>query len=411
MVKSTDFGVPEITDDIRSSIREGLRLPQDETLRISFLGGPGDVLGTYEFWKQDKHDPRVPIITYSSQFFELITQLNASAQIIAAAPNVGFDEAPFRFDGVMHAPFNNRREYFAASRAYADEVIRKVDAYDPHIVLGSTDFPSTHWKPLSDDRHFILSAHNTFWPRKNRAKGPKALIKHFLLRQRAKAIDDAVCTSFECRDQISEVTNGRVIGLAEVPQMIEHYQPQERNHARELIFVGRIEHNKGVFLLLEAMAKLLPKYPEIRLTIVGDGSAQEELQERIDGIGSPSICATGRLNGAEVHAALGKSDLLLCPTMTTFNEGLAVVGFEAAAHGVPSLLSSCVPAVDYLGESCAVFEADNLQSLESTLERLIADPEHYRKKVEQLSHVLPKIYDRDNSWSSQLLKAMTRIGQ
>lgn len=409
MPSETNFGVPHITDQVRLAVKEKLQLPPDAQPRVSFLGGPGDVFGTYEHWKQRRHDPRVPIITYSAQFFELMSALDARAQVIVARQSTEIEDSQFRFDSVTRSPFQNRREYFASERAYGDQVVEKINEFDPHIVIGATDFPSSHWSLLGKGRYFILSAHNTFWPRHRKPKDPKALVKQFLLRKHAKAIDDAVCTSLECSKQISEVTLGRVNGLAEYPQMIEAYPWLKKGRARELLFLGRIEQNKGVFLLLEVFANLLRKYPELKLTFAGDGSAQSELQDRISEIGSNNIKFVGRLNSVEVHDAIANSDLMLCPTMTSFNEGLAVVGFEAAAHGVPTLLSSCVPALDYLGDGCIVFEADNIVSLENALERLVADPVWYQSKVSHLSSIRPAIYDRDKSWGSKLLQTFLRI--
>lgn len=74
-----------------------------------------------------------------------------------------------------------------------------------------------------------------------------------------------------------------------------------------------------------------------------------------------------------MHRAIDGADLLTYPTRTTFNQGLAVVGFEAAAHGVPALMSSIVPTIDALGHGCAVFEADDQDSLVAVLRDLMAD--------------------------------------
>ena len=59
--------------------------PGDAPLRLSYFCGPGDVLGTYRHWCEGRHDPRVPIITYSSMFFELVRRLNARAQVISSS--------------------------------------------------------------------------------------------------------------------------------------------------------------------------------------------------------------------------------------------------------------------------------------------------------------------------------------
>lgn len=44
---------------------------------------------------------------------------------------------------------------------------------------------------------------------------------------------------------------------------------------------------------------------------------------------------------------------------------------EAAAHGVPMLLSSVVPVVDLLGAGCVVFKADDAASLRDNFSRKV----------------------------------------
>src|SRR5512133_2993610 len=77
-------------------------------LRILYLGGPGDVAGTYEHWKQGHDDPSQVAVTYSAQFYELCTELGASGYIISYHPRRTF----FR-DGnsiVEHRPVPLRQD-------------------------------------------------------------------------------------------------------------------------------------------------------------------------------------------------------------------------------------------------------------------------------------------------------------
>jgi len=66
------------------------------------------------------------IITYSAQFFELMSALDARAQVIVARQSTEIEDSQFRFDSVTRSPFQNRREYFASERAYGDQVVEKL---------------------------------------------------------------------------------------------------------------------------------------------------------------------------------------------------------------------------------------------------------------------------------------------
>lgn len=58
----------------------------DAPVRLSYIPGSGDLAGTYACGLRGEHDQRVPIITYSAQFFELAKRLKLDTQIIAQTP-------------------------------------------------------------------------------------------------------------------------------------------------------------------------------------------------------------------------------------------------------------------------------------------------------------------------------------
>ncbi|MCP4071668.1 MAG: glycosyltransferase family 4 protein [Hyphomicrobiales bacterium] len=388
-------------------IRKSLNLGSKDEVRISFVTGPGDVFGTYQQWKEGRDDKRVPIITYSAMFYDLIASAKAHGQLISVANTKDYHDKEFRFDKVIRPKFSGRFSFYISQHKYAQNVIEKINLFDPQIVLVSTDFPANGWLALSQSRKLILTAHNTFWPMGQPPSTLPGMLEQYLLSRHSRHIDSAVCTSSECKRQISTLTNGRVEGYVQFPQLLKKYRKEKRQRARNLIYIGRIERNKGIFLLLNSFRALMEKYPDSTLTFVGSGRAEEELQNRIDEINDTRVRFTGRLDAKGVHNELSNCDLLVCPTMTKFNEGLAVVGIEAAAHGIPSVLSSIVPASDLLGSACKIFKADSSTDLTSTLEELMGNENAY---MELYNRVLPQVgenmYDRTLSWGTQLYKAI-----
>lgn len=393
-----------------AGVRRRLGLGPDEALRVSFIPGGGDVVGTFDHWRAGRHDPRVPIIAYSLMFYELMHRLGAQCQVITIDP---FDTSlhpagnPFRFEQVIPPPATGRWSHLHSRHLHARELVSVVERYDPHVVITSTHNPAGSWKRLGRGRKLILTAHNSFWPMGRPLDGIKGRLRKALLYARAPALDAAICTSHECARQIAEVTRGRIQGEVECPQVVAHYPIEQRDTAQKLLFIGRIEHYKGVFLLLDVFNRLADRHPSLSLVFAGEGSAGEALRERITASPhSGRITSLGHLGSREVHAALANTDLLVCPTMTSFNEGLAVVGFEAAAHGIPTVLSSVVPALDLLGQSCSVYEADNSAALERSLSSLIDNPQTYRDRCVATAAVRDKIYDRSLSWGSGLFRAI-----
>lgn len=398
-----------IVDSQSGSVIRNNLVIKNESLRISFCGGPGDVVGTYEYWRNGLQDPRVPSVTYSSQLFELSTHLKASLQMISpfsAPPQIDHD---IQFDQVIKNKWSGRIDYYRMQRKYIQDVLRKVEKFDPHIMIVSTDFPSSGWGRLKSGRKLILTAHNTFWPMGLHPSGFKGKIKIKLLEKRSKHLDGAVCTSNECARQIKLISRGRIEGLAEYPQIYAKYNIQERARVRNILYLGRIERNKGIFMLLSAFRELKEQFPEIELTFAGSGSGDGELHNEIAEANVSGLRFIGRLDSDAVHEAISHADLLVCPTTSGFNEGLALVGFEAAAHGIPTLLSSVVPAKELLGESAISFQADSLQDLVLKLKKVIADADVYALLAKNTYHVRSRLYDPELSWGSQLAKVLQKI--
>ena len=408
---TTQFsGIVQLPSEAPATIRRRLGLAESEALRVAFIPGPGDVEGTFTHWLAKRHEPRVPIIAYSLMFYELMDQLDADCLIISLHPvgeSVGSSRERFCFDQIIHKQPKGRLSYFWSQYLFARAITSQIQRYDPHIVVTSTHNPASSWKRLSKGRVLVLTAHNTFWPLGRPPISLKGRFRKKLLSFHAAALDAAICTSHECSRQVALLTGDRIRSEVECPQIVAHYPVEQRAEIRNLLFLGRIEESKGIFLLLDAFERLAKQYSSLSLSIVGDGDAEQRLRERV--LQSPlsrRITFLGRVDSKGVHDAIASSDLVVCPTMTSFNEGLAVVGFEAAAHGIPTLLSSVVPAAELLGNSCTVFEADNAESLQEAICVLIDNPALYRKKCDATAAVRDMIYDRSRSWGSGLFRAI-----
>ena len=381
-----------------------------ERLRISYISGTGDVVGTYAHWRDGRHDPRVPVITYSTMFYELMSLLDASAQIITPWPAPLTDTKNLTFCQIAREDSSSRAGAILNKIQYIRRCIAAVDAFHPHVVIADTDFQPLGWGYLKRNRSLVISAHNTFWAMGQRpSSGLKSSIKTRILYTQAKAIDGAVCTSEECRRQISEITHGRIDGFVEFPQIEKHHELERRSLARKLLYLGRIEVDKGVFLLLDAFASVEKHHPKMELVFAGSGTAEGELTSRIAALARDNIRFVGRLDAEKVHQTIASSDLIVCPTTSSFNEGLALVGFEGAAHGIPTLLSSVVPAADALGRGCMVFEADDTASLQQRLITLATDAVQYRALAEGTLEVHHLLYDRERSWGRQLCSALLAL--
>ena len=99
-----------------------------------------------------------------------------------------------------------------------------------------------------------------------------------------------------------------------------------------LLFLGRLEKRKGIYQLLEAIAKLSPSFPKIRLLAGGDGDLKN-VAEHAGQLGiQDRITLLGWVQGSQKEDLLARATLFVLPS---YNEGLPMGVLEAMAAGLP----------------------------------------------------------------------------
>ncbi len=105
----------------------------------------------------------------------------------------------------------------------------------------------------------------------------------------------------------------------------------------DIIFVGRLTHQKNVALLIKAVKILSQYWPEIKICLVGDGVEKARLHELVTQLGiSNNIILKGLLDQREeVFAELKKAKIFVLPSLL---EGFGIVVIEANACGLPVIV-------------------------------------------------------------------------
>lgn len=388
-----------------------LNIIDNRRAKIAYLPGPGDVFGTFKFWQRGNYDPRVPVIAYSTQFYTLIKKLNAEALIFNEQNHNRFEDDQFQFISLSRKRGKNKYSYAFYNFCYSIKVLYSLKQFKPDIVILSTDLPHVLLSILPKKWKLILSAHNTYWNMGNKPQNLKSKLKHSYLSHGLKRLSGAVCTSYECARQNAELQVRRSALTVEIPQLLENTKLQDASTNREtasvekIFYLGRIETSKGIFDLMTVFEELSKKHPNLQLFYAGSGSCSNELEKKIKKT-KANIIFLGQLSGTEVHDTLQTIDLLVCPTRSSFNEGLALVVVEAAVHTVPSIVSSIVPAKELFESACFEYEVDNLNSLRDVLSEVITLDEKFMQIKGRLREQTKQFYNREKSWGSQLFLTM-----
>jgi phosphatidyl-myo-inositol alpha-mannosyltransferase len=112
--------------------------------------------------------------------------------------------------------------------------------------------------------------------------------------------------------------------------------PALTEHPR-LLFLGRIEPRNGLGTLLDAMPRILARYPGALLTVAGDGPWRGYYERRARGLGT-SVRFVGKVFG-DRPAYYSSADLYLCPTEIA---SFGVTLLEAMACGTPMIVADNV---------------------------------------------------------------------
>ena len=175
-------------------------------------------------------------------------------------------------------------------------------------------------------------------------------------------------------ERLVSIPNG--IDLARFPKDLAPAPLPELGPAadRELVvFVGRLDRQKRVDVLLEAFAALAARRPRARLAIVGDGVSRAALESlaRERGLLGTKVFFLG-VRG-DVPAILRAASAFVLPSA---QEGMSNALLEAFAAGAPSIATDIAGNRDMLrdGQEGLLVPVDDPLALERALERLLEDP-------------------------------------
>lgn len=142
---------------------------------------------------------------------------------------------------------------------------------------------------------------------------------------------------------------------------------------------GRVRHQKGTDLFVEAMIRLLPKYPDWTAVVTGLMAWEEAgfvaaLKRRIAEAGMENrIALLGERPQGEVPLWFHRILLYVAPMR---NEGFGLTPLEAMASGA-AVVATRTGAAPYLvaeGETGTIVPPDDLEALVAGIAALMADP-------------------------------------
>lgn len=116
-----------------------------------------------------------------------------------------------------------------------------------------------------------------------------------------------------------------------------------------ILTVGRLDKNKGFNYIIDAMPKLIRKFPGTKLVIAGDGPEKDNLLTQIKSLHlEQNVCLVGAVRNKDLPKFYNTADLFVLPSL---KEGLGVVLLEAMACGTPVIGSNVGGITDIIKDN------------------------------------------------------------
>lgn len=157
--------------------------------------------------------------------------------------------------------------------------------------------------------------------------------------------------------------------------LLRNYRHNQRcgfGNGVRILFLSRLLKEKGVYETIAAFRNISKDYPNVQLTIAGDGSEFEALKRFVKD--DDNILMTGNVSGKEKIDVFGATDIYCLPS---YSEGLPTTVLEAMAFGIPVITTRVGGLRTFFQEDKMGYfvEAKDTKDLEQKLRKLISHPE------------------------------------
>ncbi len=148
----------------------------------------------------------------------------------------------------------------------------------------------------------------------------------------------------------------------------------KRKEKNKVLFVGRVETNKGVHLLMDTIIQLKEEINDIQLVIAGEGSQREILSQRVDRENlNDFIEITGYIKYSEIEKYYNEANVLVVPSLDMEQFGL--IGIEALASGTSVVGSNTggIPEWCIHEETGLLFSPEKPLELKTQIKRMLKE--------------------------------------
>ncbi len=171
----------------------------------------------------------------------------------------------------------------------------------------------------------------------------------------------------------------------------------------KILFLARIEKQKGIYEAIEACHILGEEFLQIKLVVAGDGSELERAKAYVTEHRYSNVQFVGFVTGLQKIKVFMDSDLYILPS---YSEGMPTSMLEAMAFGLPIITRPVGGINDFFeqGKMGLTDESRDPQEIASLLKKLVVD-----RKLSKKMSLYNYRYVQNNFLASQVLVRLENI--
>ncbi|WP_066382153.1 glycosyltransferase family 4 protein [Anabaena sp. CA = ATCC 33047] len=295
---------------------------------------------------------------------------------------------------------SNSQRPFYASKLFFPEFYRQI-AQDIqaqqcdviHINIVSQFVPMM--RAYNPHAKIVLHIHSDFLP----------LLEPVMVEQHLKSVDLVVgCSNYvinQVRKYLPQVNSQTLYNGVDTRHFTipnNYNRETDKKDIKQILFVGRISPEKGVHILIDAFNKLVSRYPQVQLKLVGaenalvpwymldkqdpqtqnlrpyyQGSYKSQLQKRIADNAASSVDFLGKIPHFQLLEYYQQADIFVFPSVWNEPFGMPVV--EAMSMGLPVIATrgGAFPELVKDGKTGLLVERGDVDDLAEAMLQLLLD--------------------------------------
>lgn len=319
--------------------------------------------------------------------FTLHSKFRDNITIFGGVDVEPFEDMPYQYVPVKKSLLSS------GNKDYASSIIHLINNEKPDLVEVHNRPNLAHYIREHWTGKLALHIHND--PLTIRGAGS--------VKEREKLIQkcDAIyCVSGFIKDQFCKGlrVNSDNVHVAYNGFSIPNEQPKDKE--KHLLFIGRLQPEKGSLEFAQALQKVLPHHPEWKAIFIGASRHQHEpeakmsayeqqLNNTVKPLGN-QVELRGYCPHKQTLAALAEAAILVVPSQC--NEAFGCAALEGMAHGCAILSTIRGGLKEVIGNAGHLMENATVEAIAEGLNRLIND-EEYREHLQKLSFIQAQNFD------------------